>query len=158
MKKLALNIPKLEKKESQKQIVINFPPESTFDYEEVLELGRTPRQDIAKELTEYITIRMEEQKRVNWYFNIKYFDEKNNTMLRLFVKQKGELAGRIVWNVVGVIKEEDFDEEMEEYGQNKFWYDTKINFTGLPYDDWVVRLRIKEEVERALMEELYGKD
>ena len=90
--------------------------------------------NLKKELETYI-----QSNKKYWYkhyFKLKYLEEETGTMLYVFIRPGIKLGLMKNWNVVGICKEDDWDEELEESGVIKGWLDTKIE--NLPNEeDWV---------------------
>ena len=120
--------------------------EARFDYEECLELGILPKTDLKNAVEDYLYIRQREEKPVRDYFRLKYLDEESDEMLLLFVKKCCEFSSMRIWEISGICKETDYDDEYEYLGKNKAWYESPVDITGLPKTDWVTE--IGKNVER----------
>jgi len=116
---------------------VKITPEAEFDYEECLELGNIPKQDLKDVIEDYLYIKQSERKIVDNYFRIKYLDEKNDKMLMLFIKQSMRFVSMQVWEIKGICMYDDFDEDYEQLGKNKTWYKSSLDITLMPKTDWV---------------------
>jgi hypothetical protein len=133
-------LPKEDKMQQNLIHKVHITPEAVFDYEECMKLDVAPKKDIKNEIEDYLYIKQREGQIINQYFRIKYYDEKSDEMLMLFVKKGHMFANMQMWLVVGICLAEDYDEQFEDAGVNKSWYDSKIDITGLPKTDWVKNL------------------
>lgn len=136
---------------------IGFSTEAKFDYALIFNLlvgdfgsDLPPNfrldNNIRKELEFYITI----NKKV-WYkkyFRATYIHEETGKTLMFFIKQRQKFSTMQIWEVVGICEAFDYDEELEECGQIRAWYETKIDM--LPYEvDWV-----EEKYRNKMLEQL----
>ena len=71
------------------------------------------------------------------YFRATYIYEEVGKELMLFVKKREKEENKQYWEIVGICEAKDYDEDLEEYGQIRAWYESKID--NLPEDepDWV---------------------
>ena len=123
---------------------VHITPEAVFDYEECMKLDVAPKKDIKNEIEDYLYIKQREGQIVKQYFRIKYYDEQSKEMLMLFVKKGHIFASMQMWLVVGICLAEDYDEQFEDAGANKSWYDSSI--TVLAKTDWVNEIHNREQV------------
>ena len=119
---------------------VHISPEAVFDYEECMGLLNLDKKDIKNEIEYYLYIKQREGQIINQYFRIKYYDEQSDEMLMLFIKKGHIFANMQMWLVVGISLAEDYDEDYEDTGINKAWYDSSIDITELPKTDWVKNL------------------
>ena len=131
---------------------IKFSYEAIFDYSVVVNLEIEP-YEIKKELEEYIDNLISANRFQGYYHRVKYFDERSEKMLMLFIYKGIKLHNIQSWEVVGICKASDWDEEIEECGQIRFWLTTRIN--DLHQNDWVEKYRVWEEEQEKfkLLEE-----
>lgn len=102
-------------------------------------------KDMINELEVYIT----KNKKVynKGYFKATFIHEDTGKELMLFVKRKERIDNSQMWELVGICEACDYDEELEECGQIRAWYETPV--VDLPKEkDWV------EELYRNKMLEL----
>ena len=128
---------------------VHITPEAVFDYEECMELDVAPKKDIKNEIEDYLYIKQREGQIIKQYFRIKYYDEKSDEMFMLFVKKGHIFANMQMWLVLGICLAEDYDEQFEDTGVNKSWYDSKIDITGLPKTDWANEIRNREQIVKT---------
>ena len=89
---------------------------------------------IKQELEFYITNNKKIQAKS--YFKAIYNSEMNEKTLMFFIKKRQKLASMQMWEIVGICEAEDYNEELEESGQIRAWYETKIE--DIPNEpDWV---------------------
>ena len=119
---------------------VHITPEAVFDYEECMELDVVPKKDIKNQIEDYIYKKQHEGQKILWYFRIEIYDKQLDKMLMVFVKKGQMFASMQMWLVVGICLAEDYDEDYEDTGVNKSWYDSKIDITELPKTDWVNNL------------------
>lgn len=124
--------------------------EAQFDYEEVLS-AVMPKRDIKFQLEEYLNIqaaarRLPEHGRLR----IKYLDETTDEEYLLFVYRGKRLRSMQLWQVKGVCRYKDYDEDLEAEGQIRAWLESEIN--PPPGRDWVwdyrLQLSIRDELRR----------
>lgn len=137
---------------------VTISEEAKFDYEHCLIVLENPGEDdlplfrfpneIKAELEEYI--QNHSKNKSKHYFRVRHYDEKMEDYLLLFVKRSWKMATMQNWTVVGICFEYDWDEELEEDGFYRNWYETKIN--DLAKDDWVEAKRIRAEMESLIAE------
>jgi hypothetical protein len=134
---------------------VTISEEAVFDYEHCLIVLERPSEDdlplfrfpkeIKAELEEYI--QCHSRVKHKHYFRVRHYDENLGDYLMLFVKKSWKMATMQNWTVVGICFECDWDEEAEEDGIIKNWYDTKINKDEIDKTDWVEEMRIRQEIE-----------
>ena len=134
---------------------VNITEEAEFDIECMNALSIFDKQQTKEELEFYITSRKKLHNK--HYFRLK--DMLGDTEIMYFIKKGNRFGVMQVWNVVGICESQYWDEEMEECGIIRGWYETKLN---PPKDekDWVEELRereLLEERERKLEEEYQKK-
>jgi len=115
---------------------VHVSPEAKYDYEECMELGVIPKMEIKNAVEEFLYIRQSEGE-LKHYYRLKYFDERSNEMLMLFIRKGKNLLSMQIWEIKGICLAEDFDEDFEDLGKNKSWYESSIDITGFPKIDWV---------------------
>lgn len=128
---------------------ISFTDEVKFDYETSI----SPNFDfIKKELKEEIEFYIQQNRKM-WnkcYIRLKYYDEQTESYLMYFLRSHRPLmASMKIWNVVGVCKWDDWDEELEEEGRIKAWLDTSLT-PNENEQDWVEVLRFRQAEEERL--------
>jgi len=143
---------------------VAFTEESVFDYEHGIitrtypaeendtdwrlddkndiPLVRFPKGEIKEELEEYI--QHHSRYKHSYYFRVRWFCEKLNRELMLFVKRGVRISIMQNWTVMGICTAADWTEDLEEDGHIRAWYETKI--TNLPDTDWVQEERIRKEM------------
>ena len=136
---------------------IGFSKEAKFDYAFIFnmlvgefgsDLPSNFRLDnnIKKELEIYIT-----QNKKVWhrnYFKTTFIQEENGNKLIFFIKKRQKLSIMQLWEVVGICDAEYYNEKLEECGQIRAWYETKVE--NLPYEyDWV-----EEKYRNKMLEQL----
>jgi len=108
-----------------------------------LPLARMPKLEIKRELEEYIqghsTIRHRH------YFFTQHYDDTLGWIV-LFVKKTTRIGPMQNWEVVGICRSMDWDEESEDRGWHRSWYETKFELKG-EYYDWVEARNIKLQME-----------
>lgn len=128
--------------------------EAEFDYENIVFLGRLPKLDIKTEVEEYINNLVGNGRisRLCRYFKVKYFDEKADRMLMLFI-YRGERFGQMqLWKLSGICAESDWNEELEADGAIRNWLKTVID--DIPdEEDWVERYRKWKQSEKDYQKE-----
>lgn len=130
---------------------VTVAEEAAFDYETIAGIA-PPVCDIKRELETYLCFAAARNR--GYYFRARYYDERIDRMMMLFI-YKGERFGLMqVWKIAGVCYAEDWTEELEESGQIRFWLNTKISDI-LTQTDWVVRYRVWQE-EQAKSREDYN--
>ena len=71
------------------------------------------------------------------YLRLKYIDEINYKELMLFIIRRKQINNIQKWELVGISLFEDWNEDLEECGQIRAWYETKI--VDIPQErDWVL--------------------
>ena len=113
-------------------------------------------KNIKNELELYITL----NKKV-WYkryFRTTYIHEEIGKNLMFFIKQRQRFANMQSWEIVGICEAEDYNEDLEECGQIRAWYETKIE--DLPNElDWVEeKYRYKMLEQLDLIYDVGGRD
>ena len=145
---------------------VNFTAEAVFDYEFCLIpdhgkfdesdtdwnkpcIHETPlvhfrkvRNEIKQELEEYIQRHSTIGNR--HYFRVRHYDEQTRMWLTLFVKRSHRFANMQTWDVVGIIDDEYFSHDDEEFGVYREWYDMKFD---KHQQDIVLILRLEHALE-----------
>lgn len=130
---------------------VNISEEAEFDVECMNASSNFKKYKTKVALEEYIT----EHTKLHYkkYFRLK--DYIGETEIIYFIRQ-GMRAGIMqMWDVIGICEAQYWDEELEDYGLIRVWYDSKVR-PDKDEPDWVVELRerqIIEERERKLEEE-----
>jgi len=121
---------------------LHITAEAVFDIKESLNLPLLDRRELKTQVEEYIT-RQEAARRLPWwgYFRCDYLDEGSGQLLKLFIYRREKLGLMQHWDLAGICKAEDWDEELEESGQIRAWLKTKIDDIT-DEQDWVVRARV----------------
>lgn len=71
------------------------------------------------------------------YLRLTYLMEDSEIDLMLFIKKRTVQANIQKWELIGICEKDCWNEELEEFGQIRLWYETKI--TDLPEErDWVL--------------------
>lgn len=113
-------------------------------------------KNIVNELEVYITT----NKKVcnKGYFRATYIHEETGKELMLFVKRKEKYNDVQIWELVGICEACDYDEDLEECGQIRAWYETKVD--NLPKEvDWVEELYRNKMLEYLdLIYDVGGRD
>ena len=110
---------------------------------------RIPKRDIAIQVEDYLCLRQADDKlRDVRYFKLKYYDDETDEMLMLFIRKDRALASMQMWLLVGLCKEEDWTEDLENEGIIRGWLESKVEYIP-KVEDWVELLRVAEE-ERAM--------
>ena len=159
---------------------VNLTPEAVFDYEHCLLMReRTtcenctakcggdwnkpcpreaptlvmPKAEYKRELEEYI--QRSDYLKYRHYFRCKYLDENTGVMLMLFILRRQKLGYKQFWDVVGIMPADEWDEEKEEEGVYRSWYNGRITNTA-DYD-WIEEYRLKQELSaiEQKLEEVY---
>lgn len=137
---------------------LNITAEARFDIKECLKLRKFDWQNMKSEVEEYITHQSKEN-RIPWwgYFRCKYYDEKSDSMLMLFIYKSNKLSIMQYWDLAGVCLEEEWTQELEDEGYIRSWLKKKIE--NLPEeDDWVISYRVntilRETIETDFIEAL----
>lgn len=128
--------------------------EAAFDYEFVVG-QQIPKAEIKNECEIYIENR-QSLGRLLWerYFRCKYLDERTGDMLMLFF-YKGPMMGRMqLWLCRGICAASDWNEEIEDSGQVRFWLNTALD--PKPTEDWAWSLRLWQNEQKRQIENEYG--
>lgn len=127
--------------------------EAQFDYEEVLS-AVMPKRDLKFQIEEYLNLLstthlLPEHGRLR----IKYLDETTDEEYLLFICRGKRMRSMQLWELKGVCRYVDYDEELEAEGRIRSWLKTSIH--PPPDRDWVwdYRLRLKLEEEMQNLEE-----
>ena len=128
--------------------------EAVFDYEDIVG-WQMPRADIKQECEFYID-NSQARGRLLWeyYFRCKYLDEATGQMVMLFFYKGERLWNTQLWNCVGCCLAEDWNEELEESGQIRYWLKTVLD--PAPAEDWVWNLRLWQNEQRKQIIDEYG--
>ena len=128
---------------------INITDEAKFDYETSISPNFCfIQKDLKEELEFYIQQNKKIQNKI--YLRLKFFDEISNNYLMLFIRKSfRNFSTMRIWNVVGICKTDDWNEDFEEEGYIKSWLDTSL--TPNPNEeDWVEVLRFRQVEEERL--------
>lgn len=122
--------------------------EAQFDYEEVLS-AVMPKRDVKFQIEEYLNLlaaahHLPEYGRLK----IKYLDETTDEAYLLFVYRGKRMQSMQLWEVKGVCRYKDYDEELEEDGRIRAWLETSIN--PPPGRDWVWDYRLQLKIDEEL--------
>ena len=91
------------------------------------------------------------------YFRATYIHEQTDKKLIFFIRKVKKFLSMQMWEVVGVCELDDYSEELEEIGQFRVWYDTKVE--NLSKKDWVEELYRKKMLEILnLIYDIGGRD
>jgi len=125
--------------------------EAEFDYEKDLIRMRMPKNEIKKELEEYIdNMRLNDKLQCDRYFRVKYYCEKIDQYILFYIYKAEKFGTMQIYRLCGVSSIYDWNEAIEEDGKIRNWLETRIE--DLPDDDWVVSLRCRQEEQKKLME------
>lgn len=130
---------------------VNITEEAEFDIECISASSNFNKQETKNELEFYI----KHQKKVQNKHYYRLVDYLGDIQIIYFIKKGIRMGIMQMWNVVGVCEAQYWDEEMEDLGIIRGWYETKLN-PDKDEPDWVEQLRerqILEERERKLDEE-----
>lgn len=134
---------------------LNITEEAEFDIECMNASSEFNKRQVKAELEFYIEHRIKLQHKT--YFRVRDFI--GDFEIIYFIKKGKRFGNMQIWNLVGICESQFWDEEMEESGIIRSWYETKIH----PDDkepDWVEQLRERqmiEERERKIEEEMEKK-
>ncbi len=116
--------------------------------------GRLDEITLKRELSVYIGYQVKAG-RVPWwgYFRADYDDDGTGERLKLFI-EKGKPFGIMqVWNVVGICRSEDWNEDDEDDGRSRAWCksDYYENEEDVPkdYRDWAVSDRVRQVIQNT---------
>ncbi len=132
---------------------VRITEEAIFDYESIAPNGAFPISDVKCLSEDYITIRKQENK-LNYdkSFRIKYFDEEVDDFIMMFFIRGRNNESMQEYDLVGVCKESDWSEELEDVGLIRGWLKSKLDAKE---DDWVLEYRVwKREQELAQNENM----
>ena len=129
---------------------VRITAEAVFDYEDDFggnmhdstPFGTTVKTDIKQQVEEYML-----HSRKHWhkpYFKVPYMDEITGERLLLFFRTKERFECMQIIDLVGIAREQDWDEDLDEMGAIKAWLDSKIDLTDVPFADWVERERQRQ--------------
>ena len=128
---------------------VNITEEAEFDIECMNALSIFDKK-ITKEELEYYIARQPKLHNKHYF---RLTDTLGETEIMYFIKKGNRFGVMQVWNVVGICESQYWDEEMEESGIIRGWYETKLKPTTKE-KDWVEELRerqLLEERERKLL-------
>ena len=130
---------------------VNISEEAVFDVECMNASSNFNKYNTKKELEDYIT----EHNKLHYkkYFRLK--DYLGETQIMYFIRKGLRVGIMQIWDVLGICEAKYWDEELEDYGIIRVWYNTKLE-PDKDEPDWVEELREKqfiEERERKLDEE-----
>lgn len=134
---------------------VKITEEAEFDVECMNALSIFDKAYTKSELEFYIKNTKKVQNK--HYFRLR--DYLGDTEIMYFIKKSHKLGKMQMWNVVGICEAQYWDEEMEESGIIRGWYETKLK-PSTKEKDWVEELRerqLLEERERKLEEEYQKK-
>ncbi|MFI3162918.1 MAG: hypothetical protein R3Y65_00590 [Bacillota bacterium] len=126
-------------------IKISITKEALFDFWcDTKQKGFNNKQ-VKRDLEEYMQYMKESGKLENAsYFRLKYQSEEMETMYMFFLVKGKQFRLMQTWWIVGVCKESDYDNDLEDMGQIRNWLTTPIH--GLKNEeDWVKLSREKEK-------------
>lgn len=135
--------------------------EAEFDVECMNAPSIFNKNETRKELEYFITM----QKKVQNKYYFRLTDYLGDTKIMYFIKQGQKFGIMQVWNVVGICEAQYWDEEMEEYGIIRGWYETKLNpdriepdWVALPRERQIIEERDREldEKQQQRYRELFG--
>ena len=127
--------------------------EAKFDYEEGMGFARIPKIGIVKQVEEYLGLRQEDDKLNNVkYFKLKYYDNTTGEMLWLFIRKDKVFLSIQTWILVGLCKEEDWTEELENDGVVRGWLKSNVEELS-DEEDWVENLRDAQAEKDRMMED-----
>ncbi|MFI3167110.1 MAG: hypothetical protein R3Y32_03230 [Bacillota bacterium] len=122
--------------------------EAKFDYEEIMELGKLPRNDIKNLIEDYLSLKDSEYQDCDVkYFSVKYLDDVGGC-LKLFLYKGERFKSMQMWRLVGISRDKDWNEELEDSGQIRNWLKLKVGKI-IDKSDWVKRLRAYRAFEIA---------
>ncbi len=127
--------------------------EAQFDYEGGMGFVRIPKNKIVKEVEEYLDLKQKDDKLRNvYYFKLKYHDEVTDKMLLLFIRKDATFGTMQTWSRVGICREDDWTEELDDDGIIRGWLESKVD--ELPdEEDWVESLRDWQAEQEGIMED-----
>lgn len=143
--------------------------EAKFDYAEMTNMlvgdfgdDLPPSFQIDLDITQQVELYITNNKKV-WdkhYLRLTYIDEKADKTYMLFILRRNydETEYTQNWELVGICESKYWDEDMEECGQIRVWYNTKIN-NFKKERDWVLEMYTYKILDK--LEEIYeigGKD
>lgn len=130
---------------------VKITNEAEFDVECMNAPSNFDKDKIKKELEFFI--KHQHQLHNKHYFRLN--DYLGDVPIIYFIKRSHKFRKMQIWKVVGICESQYWDEELEDYGIIRGWYETKLN-PAKDDKDWVEELREKElleERERKLEEE-----
>lgn len=140
---------------------VNITEEAKFDIECLNASTHFNKNEVKEELEYFITKNKKYHNK--WYYKI--FDFLDALEIIYFIKKGEKFSNMQIWNVVGICEVCDFNEEMEECGVIRGWYETKLE-PNKNERDWVEELRerqiieerekIKDDEERNYYERLFS--
>jgi len=106
------------------------------------------RNELKNDFEEYIqrTVKLHEKQ----YFRLSQYDDQSSTWLMFFIKRGSRIGAMQIWNVVGINDAYYWDEDDEEEGRYREWYNTSI--TELPTYDWVEIWRHEQKIKSLEVE------
>lgn len=128
---------------------VNVTDEAKFDVRDCLDIKSFDWKNMKVEVEEYITHQSSDG-RIPWwgYFRCKYYDEKSDKMLMLFLYKAERLSIMQFWNLAGISLAEDWTEDAEDNGEIRNWLKSKI--TDLPKGDWIVEQQVRAEADKII--------
>ncbi|MFI3165317.1 MAG: hypothetical protein R3Y45_03465 [Bacillota bacterium] len=123
--------------------------EARFDYEEVMEIGELPKDDIKNLIEDYLSLKDGEYQDCDVkYFSVKYLDESVGKYLKLFLYKGERFKSMQMWRLVGICRDKDWNEELEDCGQIRNWHKLQVGKIK-DKSDWVKRLQAYRAFEIA---------
>lgn len=115
--------------------------EAKFDYEEAMELGKLPKNDIKNLIEDYLSLKDSEYQACDVkYFSVKYLDDVGGC-LKLFLYKDVRCGMMQNWNLAGICKAQDWCHENETEGLIRHWLKQKTE--GIEKEqDWVKVVQI----------------
>lgn len=103
---------------------------------------KPPIDDIVTELKDYIEFRQQSRAPFDdYYFRVKYYDEKRQKMLLLFIFRGKIYNGYQEYEIRGLCRKKDWSKTAEEKGFIRRWIDT--TFCPKNDSDWVMEERMR---------------
>ena len=141
--------------------------EAKFDYALIFNLligdfgsDLPPKFQIEKEIRDDLEIYIDLNRKL-WnknYFKATYIHEQTGKHLMFFIRKTHRFESMQIWHILGICEVDEYSEELEEIGQYRVWYDTKVD--DLPREtDWVEKLYRNKMLEILnLIYDIGGRD
>lgn len=141
--------------------------EAKFDYALIFNLligdfgsDLPPKFQIEKEIRDDLEIYIDLNRKL-WnknYFKATYIHEQTGKHLMFFIRKTHKFESMQIWHILGICEVDEYSEELEEIGQYRVWYDTKVD--DLPREtDWVEKLYRNKMLEILnLIYDIGGRD